>query len=67
MAACVSISEDVLDALRKRGCPAYTVPGTKKILFDPTEVAEWIKREGSRGQSGTMQLATEKADALFGN
>ena len=45
MAVCLSISEDTLDSLRKRGCPSVLVVGTSKVLFDPDDVIPWLTEQ----------------------
>jgi len=67
MASALCLSTDTLDALRKRGLPAITVPGTKKVLFDPDDVVDWIKEQSCPRESLSQAEARIEADNVFGN
>ena len=67
MAMCLSISEDVLDALRKRGCPCVHLVGTSKVLFDPDEVVDWVKEQSKPIETQSEKEASEKLDSLLRN
>lgn len=67
MAACLSLSEDTLDQLRKQGLPCIHVPGTAKILFCPDDAVRWLKEQSEPRESLTQASATAKADQVFGN
>ena len=67
MSMCLSISEDVLDALRKRGCPCVTIPGIAKILFDPDDVVQWMKEQSKPLESLSEKEASKKLDSLLRN
>ena len=67
MAMCLSISEDVLDALRKRGCPCVPVVGTAKVLFDPDEVVDWVKEQSKPNEILSQKEASEELDSLLRN
>lgn len=68
MAAAICVSVDTLDQLRKRGCPCLRVPGTKKVLFDPPAVVEWLREESQATDpdAGSLDRARARADAVFG-
>lgn len=67
MAACLSLSEDTLDALRKQGLPCIHVPGSAKILFCPDDCVDWLKTQSEPRESLTQATAKMKADKVFGN
>ena len=67
MAVCLSISEDTLDALRKRGCPCVPVVGTAKILFDPDDVVPWLKEQSRPIETQSEKEASEELDSLLRN
>ncbi len=67
MALCLSISEDVLDKLRKRGLPSVTIPGLSKPLFDPDDVVLWMKEQSKPHETLTEKKAGEKLDSLLRN
>ena len=67
MALCLSISEDVLDKLRKRGFPSVTIPGISKPLFDPDDVVPWMKQQSKPSQSLSEKEAGEELDSLLQN
>lgn len=58
MAACIAVSEDSLDRMRKLGCPCVPVPGSSKVVFDPDDVIEWMKSHPAReaGPCGTSAI-----------
>ena len=67
MAAALCLSENTLDVLRKRGLPSIAVPGTKKILFNPDRVVEWLESESEKApETMGAKAAREKADIMFG-
>lgn len=47
-AAALSISEDVLDKLRKEGLPSIAIPGTAKVVFDMKDCVPWLKKQSRR-------------------
>ena len=65
MARAISLSESVLDGLRKRGCPSIKVPGVRKPLFNPSRVVEWLEAQNEPAQSLTATEASRKADEIF--
>ncbi|MCL4694134.1 MAG: hypothetical protein KJ060_16675 [Candidatus Hydrogenedentes bacterium] len=65
MAAAISVCAATLDGMRKAGCPQITIPGTKKVLFDPVDVVAWLK-EQSVPCTETLAAAKERADVVFG-
>lgn len=67
MARALSISSDTLDRMRKCGCPSITIPGTKKIVFDPGDVVAWLKNS-SKGDEDIQSIAAAEAEAdvVFG-
>ena len=67
MALCLSVSEDVLDALRKRGCPCVPVVGTAKVLFDPDDVVPWLKEQSKPPETLTEKEASEELDSFLRN
>ena len=67
MSMCLSISEDVLDALRKRGCPCVTIPGIAKILFDPDDVVQWMKEQSKPIETQSEKEASEELDSILRN
>ena len=67
MALCLSISEDVLDTLRKRGCPCVTIPGISKPLFDPDDVVEWMKEQSKPIETLSEKKAGEELDSILNN
>ena len=67
MALCLSVSEDVLDALRKRGCPCVPVVGTTKVLFDPDDVIPWLKEQSKPIETQSEKEASEELDSLLRN
>ena len=67
MAMCLSVSEDVLDALRKRGCPCVPVVGTTKVLFDPDDVIPWLKEHSRPHETLTEKEASEELDSILNN
>lgn len=69
MAACLCLSEDTLDKLRKCGCPYVRVPGVQKSLFDPDDVVAWLKAESEAAapDAESLERAKAKADAIFGS
>lgn len=67
MAICLSISEDLLDSLRKRGCPSVLVVGTSKVLFDPDDVIPWLKEESKLPETRSEKKAGEELDLLLNN
>lgn len=73
MAAALCLSEDVLDRLRKQGCPCIPVPTTgdkrPKVLFDATEVVAWLKGQSRSAdpEAVTLSRSARKADAIFGS
>ena len=67
MALCLSISEDVLDALRKRGCPCVPVVGTAKVLFDPDDVIPWLKEQARPIETQSENEARKELDSLLRN
>ena len=64
---CLSISEDVLDTLRKRGLPSVTIPGIAKPLFDPDDVVQWMKEQSKPIETQSEKKAGEKLDLLLRN
>lgn len=67
MAKAISVSTDTLDIMRRAGCPQITVPGTKKILFDPGEVVVWLKENRNAADDDESLAAAEaRADVVFG-
>ena len=67
MASALCLSTDTLDSLRKRGLPAITVPGTKKVLFDPEDVVAWMKQQSDQSETLSQAKARMEADNVFGN
>ena len=67
MAVCLSISEDTLDALRKRGCPCVPVVGTAKILFDPDDVVPWLKEQSKPIETRSEKEVGEELDSILNN
>lgn len=67
MALCLSVSEDVLDKLRKRGLPAVTIPGVSKTLFDPDDVVTWMKEQSEPIKTMSEKEAGERLDSLLQN
>ena len=67
MALCLSISEDVLDSLRKRGCPSVHVVGTAKVLFDPDDVVPWLKEQSKPLETVSEKEASEELDSILNN
>ena len=67
MAVCMSISEDVLDALRKRGCPCVPVVGTSKVLFDPDDVIPWLKEQARPIETRSEKEAGKELDSILNN
>ena len=67
MALCLSLSEDLLDALRKRGCPCVRVVGTSKVLFDPDDVIPWLKEQARPLETVSEKEAGERLDSLLRN
>ena len=67
MALCLSISEDTLDTLRKRGCPCVHLVGTSKVLFDPDEVVDWVKEESKPIETLSEKEAAEELDSILNN
>ena len=67
IALCLSVSVDVLDGLRKRGCPCVTVVGTSKVLFDPEDVIPWLKEQSKPPETLTEKKASEELDSLLRN
>ena len=67
MAAALCLSEDTLDQLRKIGLPSISVPGTSKILFNPTRVVQWLEAENTEREenSESAQAARERADIVY--
>lgn len=67
MALCLSISEDVLDKLRKQGLPAVTIPGLSKPLFDPDDVIPWLKEQSEPLETLSEAEASEELDSILRN
>jgi hypothetical protein len=68
MAAAISICSATLDGMRKAGCPQITIPGTKKVLFDPADVVSWLKAHSvPLEDTVTLAQAKAKADVVFGS
>ena len=67
MAICLSISEDLLDSLRKRGCPSVLVVGTSKVLFDPDDVIPWLKEQARPIEARSEKEAGKELDLLLRN
>lgn len=67
MALCLSISEDVLDKLRKKGLPSVTIPGISKPLFDPDDVVSWMKEQSKPPETLTEKEVSEELDSLLRN
>lgn len=67
MAVCLSISEDTLDALRKRGCPSIHVVGIAKVLFDPDDVVPWLKEVSKPLETKSEKEAGEELDSILNN
>ena len=67
MALCLSISEDTLDALRKRGLPSVTIPGISKPLFHPDSVVEWMLEQSKPPETLSEKEASEELDSLLRN
>ncbi len=67
MSMCLSISEDVLDTLRKQGLPSVTIPGITKILFDPDDVVPWMKEQSKPTETQSEKEASEELDSLLRN
>lgn len=67
MALCLSISEDVLDTLRKRGLPSVTIPGISKPLFHPDSVVEWMLQQSKPIETLSEKKAGEELDLLLRN
>ena len=65
MALCLSISEDTLDSLRKRGLPEINVPGTSKVLFDPDDVIPWLKEQARPPETLSEKEASVELDSLL--
>lgn len=67
MAAAICISEALLDDMRKAGCPSITVPGARRVLFDPADVVAWLKAQVNQTDD-TISLADARAqaDVVFG-
>lgn len=67
MALCMSISEDVLDRLRKQGLPSVAIPGVSKPLFDPDDVVLWMKEQSKPLETRSETEASEQLDSLLQN
>lgn len=65
MAACLSVSVDVLDALRKRGCPCVNIPGLAKPLFCPDKVVEWMLQQSTPPETLSEKEAAKELDSLL--
>lgn len=65
MGACLSISVDVLDKLRKQGLPSVTIPGITKILFDPNDVIPWMKEQSEPIETLSEKEASEELDSIL--
>lgn len=66
MAASICVSEDTLDLMRRAGCPQLTVPGTKKVLFDPAAVVDWLRNQQAEVNAPSLAAAKEHYDVVFG-
>jgi hypothetical protein len=65
MAASIGVSEDLLDNLRKAGCPCVSIPGARRVLFDPVDVVEWLKGQNQREDLPSLSVANKRANLVF--